>query len=166
MSTDLVLGPNGDVSVEVTSSGSLAGWDVRITVATPDLLEFQKPLIGTALFNIPPSFLGRRYRIEVVDLDDEVHFVEDGLIDVLDIGPSFQSFVFTPEGEAGDVQYVHEQETPLATWVIVHGLDRWPNVTVVDSAGSEIKGAVHYTDADTLEVIFSAPFSGRAFVGG
>jgi hypothetical protein len=39
-------------------------------------------------------------------------------------------------------------------------------VSVVDSALTEVEGGVEFIDIDTVELTFSAPFSGAAFLGG
>lgn len=70
-----------------------------------------------------------------------------------------------PSGIGGDV-YVHDQSVAAATWNVAHGLDHWPQVTVVDSAGTVVMAGTRYVDSNTIEITHSAPFSGRAFVGG
>ncbi len=60
--------------------------------------------------------------------------------------------------------YVFDQMTALATWAIAHGLNRYPSVTVVDSTGTKVDGDVHYDDADSITVYFSAAFAGVAYL--
>lgn len=70
-------------------------------------------------------------------------------------------------GEPGDpaaLTYVHHQTTPQATWTIEHGLGLYLNITVVDSAGSQVEGEVLYQDAEQIVVSFEGAFSGRAFL--
>jgi hypothetical protein len=63
-----------------------------------------------------------------------------------------------------DFQYVHSQDSPLATWVIIHGMNRYPQVSVVDSSGSEVYGDIEYDSANQLTVSFSSAFSGKAYL--
>lgn len=63
-----------------------------------------------------------------------------------------------------DFQYVHSQDLPLATWVIIHSMNRYPQVSVVDSAGSEVYGDIKYDSANQLTVSFSSAFSGKAYL--
>jgi hypothetical protein len=56
------------------------------------------------------------------------------------------------------------QGTAATVWVINHPLTFYPNVTIVDSAGSQVEGSVVYTDADTVTVTFSAAFAGTAYL--
>lgn len=70
------------------------------------------------------------------------------------------------EGEKGDVGgvYLHVQSTPSALWVIEHGLGFKPNVTVIDSAGTQNVGTVTWPDDDTMTIQFLAGFSGEAYL--
>ena len=45
-----------------------------------------------------------------------------------------------------------------------HNLNKYPSITVVDSAGSCVVGEVDYKDMNTLTVTFSGAFSGKAFL--
>ena len=64
----------------------------------------------------------------------------------------------------GSLYYVHNQGSASSTWNISHNLGAYPNVTVVDSAGSQVEGSVDYTDDNTIVISFSAPFGGKAFL--
>lgn len=60
--------------------------------------------------------------------------------------------------------HVHVQDTPLALWTIVHNLGYYPNVAVVDTLQREVVGDVNYIDVNSVEVGFSAAFSGKAYL--
>lgn len=60
--------------------------------------------------------------------------------------------------------YVHTQLAPSALWTIVHGLNRFPSVSVVDSGGSVVIGDVLYVDENTIEATFTATFGGKAYL--
>lgn len=63
-----------------------------------------------------------------------------------------------------DLNYTHDQAIASAVWTITHNLGKNPSVTVVTSAGDEVEGTTHYIDSNTLEVTFSAPFGGKAYL--
>lgn len=63
----------------------------------------------------------------------------------------------------GDKTYVYYQNVQSDTWEIQHNLDKYPSITVVDSANNIVVGDIHYVDANNVAVIFTAPFSGKAF---
>lgn len=69
-----------------------------------------------------------------------------------------------PAGADGDKHYAHTQAVPAATWVIDHGLNKRPSVTVTDSAGSIVIGEVDYDTADQLTLYFSSAFAGTAYL--
>lgn len=70
-----------------------------------------------------------------------------------------------PGGGGGTGEgYVHNQGAPASTWVVTHALSFYPNVTVVDSAGTVVVGNVHYDSPTQLTLTFSAPFSGKAYL--
>lgn len=63
----------------------------------------------------------------------------------------------------GDKTYVHYQNVQSDTWEIQHNLDKYPSVTVVDSANNIVIGDIRYIDANNVVVTFTVPFSGKAF---
>lgn len=103
---------------------------------------------------------------------DEVQVFERLITDVLEVGavgvkgdkgdkgdPGIQG----PPG-SGTWNYIHEQMVPANPWTIVHNLDGYPNVTVVDSSQREVEGDVTYIDVNTITIDFVGAFAGRAFL--
>ena len=60
--------------------------------------------------------------------------------------------------------YVHTQAAPAKTWRITHNLEKFPSITVVDSALSVIYGEYRFIDNNTVELEFSSEFSGKAYL--
>ena len=60
--------------------------------------------------------------------------------------------------------YIHNQTSPASTWTVAHNLNKYPSVSVVDSAYEEVIGEIEYLTPNTLEVRFTAPFSGQAYI--
>lgn len=79
-------------------------------------------------------------------------------------GTLIQTGLMGPIASGSDRHYRHDQSIAAAVWTIVHTLDKYPSVTIVDSAGDEVEGSVNHISTSTLEVTFSAPFSGRAYL--
>ena len=67
-------------------------------------------------------------------------------------------------GITGDKDFTYIKSTPDSVWEITHDLDKYPSVTVVDSAGSVVMGDITYTSKSSLTVTFSAAFSGKAYL--
>ncbi len=65
---------------------------------------------------------------------------------------------------SGDKHFRFEQIAPSTTWLITHDLDKYPSVTVVDSAATEVTGKVIYLSSNQLEISFNAAFTGQAFL--
>jgi hypothetical protein len=60
--------------------------------------------------------------------------------------------------------FTYVQSTPSAEWVIVHNMDRFPQVSVLDSSGNAVEGDIDYIDANTVQLNFVAAFSGIAYL--
>lgn len=67
-------------------------------------------------------------------------------------------------GGGGDLNYAYTQNTPSATWTIIHNLAKYPAVTVIDSGDNTILANLHYDDANVVTVSFGSPTSGKAYV--
>lgn len=63
----------------------------------------------------------------------------------------------------GDKHFVYTQSTPSNRWVIHHGLNKFPAVTVVDSAESTVVGNCEYIDENNVILTFNGSFSGKAY---
>jgi hypothetical protein len=61
-----------------------------------------------------------------------------------------------------DSYYRHQQNIPSSTWVVDHNLDKRPAVSVQDTSGATLIGAVSYTNLDQLVITFTTSESGEA----
>lgn len=63
----------------------------------------------------------------------------------------------------GDKTYTYEQLTPSTVWgPIPHGLEKYPNVSLRDSAGTEFQGTIEHLDMNTLLIKHNIPCLGFA----
>lgn len=60
--------------------------------------------------------------------------------------------------------YAHAQNVASASWTVNHNLGFHPNVTVVDSSGSQVMGDIKHISANQLTINFNAGFSGSAYL--
>jgi hypothetical protein len=67
-------------------------------------------------------------------------------------------------GGDGDLTYVFTQIVPNTTWSITHNLNKFPSVTIVDSAGTVVIGDVTHINNDQLTVTFNSAFAGKAYL--
>lgn len=83
---------------------------------------------------------------------------EDGGFIKLDTNGKIDS-QYIPDG-AGDKTFQFTQSVVSDNWTIEHNLDKFPSVTVTDSAKSVVEGSIKYINKNKLEITFSSPFSG------
>ena len=63
-----------------------------------------------------------------------------------------------------DKFFTFTQASASASWTIQHNLEKYPSVTVIDSANDVVYGNTTYIDENNLTINFSAPFSGKAYL--
>ena len=68
------------------------------------------------------------------------------------------------KGEYGDAHFKYTQGSASEEWLIVHNLDKYPSVTVQDSANENVEGFCEYINNYELVLTFSAAFSGVAYL--
>lgn len=68
-----------------------------------------------------------------------------------------------PPGSSADLNFVFDQPTPAATWLVNHSLGKYPAVSIVDSAGTVVYGNVTYVNLNQVQIDFTAAFSGKAY---
>lgn len=67
-------------------------------------------------------------------------------------------------GLSPDKSFIYSQLVSASVWNITHNLDKYPSVSVVDSAGTEVYGSVTYIDTNTLKIEFNNDFAGKAYL--
>ncbi len=69
----------------------------------------------------------------------------------------------TTDEESGKLfTFIQDDESDV--WYIEHNLETYPSVTAVDTSGSVIEGAVTYVDEYTVQIDFSIPVRGVAYL--
>jgi hypothetical protein len=68
-------------------------------------------------------------------------------------------------GFGSDKNYVHSQSLPASTWVIPHGLGKYPSPVVLDSSGREVHGAVTHDSVNQLTIRFTVGGAPAGFSG-
>ena len=64
--------------------------------------------------------------------------------------------------DVGDANYTHKQTEASSEWIIVHNLNKYPAVSIIDSAGEEVIGNVVYDSTNQVTIIFNGAFKGTA----
>jgi hypothetical protein len=60
--------------------------------------------------------------------------------------------------------FVFDQPSPSATWVVVHNMGKFPSVTIVDTAGDEVDAEVRHNSINQLTITYSAAVAGKAYL--
>ena len=63
-----------------------------------------------------------------------------------------------------DKTFVFNQAAPSTTWAITHNLNKFPSITVIDSADTVVVGQYTYIDNNNVTLEFSAGFAGKAYL--
>ena len=65
---------------------------------------------------------------------------------------------------SGDKTTVFVQSVPSTLWTVTHNLNKFPSVSVVDTANTQVFTIAEYIDTNTLILTFSAAFAGKAYM--
>ena len=68
------------------------------------------------------------------------------------------------EVEGFDSHFEFTQGVPVTTWDITHNLDKFPSITVVDTANTTVMGSYEYVTKNRVILSFSSQFAGKAFL--
>ena len=69
------------------------------------------------------------------------------------------------EGLPFEVAYTHVQGVAASDWHIEHDLGYRPGgIVIIDTAGTTVEGDVEHIDENVLELHFTAPFTGNAYL--
>lgn len=63
-----------------------------------------------------------------------------------------------------DLNYVHYQDVPSASWNITHNLGKYPSVTIINSAGDTVMSDITYVNKNQIQINFSNAFAGTAYI--
>lgn len=92
-----------------------------------------------------------------------VYVQSDGQIYILKDGTSNLNWVILNTGGGSSTTYIHTQGTASSVWIINHQMNKYPAVTVVDSAENQVIGDIEYLDANRVMVTFTGAFKGKAY---
>ena len=161
------------------------GYDLRINVAinTNDNVETIIDALLTAITNASTST--HRLFTSITDNTTNLTLVNEANRNSIDVNTGFNfsvseaqssleeylvseantgKLVFKSAGEGlGDKHFAHTQSVASATWVVNHNLNKYPSVTVVDSAGTVVVGQVAYNSTTQATLTFVGSFSGKAY---
>lgn len=145
--------PNGYAGLDDT--GKVPKEILPTMAATWEELQ-NKPLV----FPPAPHTHTREELAETISIED----LANTTVTELDDGQILQYNQTTEQWENTPATYTHVQIAPCDVWMINHNLNRYPSVTVVDSAGTVVVGDIKYISTSSVKVSFSGGFAGRAYL--
>jgi hypothetical protein len=162
------------VTFEITQSNNNVQIGDTATLVAPAPDQIVVDVVGTVLATSPGQSsveiaLGASAPITsapAVVLQTEAAVIEAGGVGFQ--GPPGPS-VTGPPGPAGPIgpagsSFTYIQSVSSAVWTIVHNLGMFPNIAVIDSAGSHVEGDQTYVDPNTVVLTFAAAFTGTAYL--
>lgn len=102
--------------------------------------------------------------LDFFNTDDK--FVTTGSVEnnILSLEKNDRTTISVPLPTGSTADFIFNQGIPSTGWTITHNTNRFPAVTIVDSANTTVIGNVQYLSKNQLFVSFSAPFSGKAYL--
>lgn len=94
--------------------------------------------------------------IKLIDLPERMAAVDYGNI--------VNVTIYKTENTVGKYSYEHIQSVASSTWNINHKLGFNPNVTAISNDGHAMIGDIVYIDKNNVQINFSYPLVGRAFL--
>ena len=82
----------------------------------------------------------------------------------LNIIPSVSQFVTKEELKEATDTFIFEQGIASDTWVIEHNLDKYPSVTIVDTAETIFTAQIEYNNKNKCTVYINGATKGRAYL--
>ena len=80
----------------------------------------------------------------------------------LDINKFYDFAVFTLSSP--DKTFEFDQGQPALVWTIQHNLNKFPSVSVVDTANTVVNSQVNYVDKNNITINNTAQFAGKAYL--
>ena len=140
----------------------------KVNFGDNDVSDFIESLSGDAIFlyNLADVNKFAKFTVtSVVTRPTQTNFFDVGLSFIEGSG-SFESNEYYGILEIGiaDKEFIFTQSSAGSNWSINHNLNKFPSVTVVDSANNIVIGDITYNDKNTLTINFTSSFSGKAYL--
>ena len=82
----------------------------------------------------------------------------------LDLNKYYDFATFTISTGIGDKTFVFTQGVPALVWTIQHDLNKFPSVSVVDTANTGVLSQIDYIDNNNITITNTAQFAGKAYL--
>ena len=82
----------------------------------------------------------------------------------LDLNKYYDFATFTISTGIGDKTFVFTQGVPALVWTVQHDLNKFPSVSVVDTANTGVLSQIDYIDNNNITITNTAQFAGKAYL--
>lgn len=114
---------------------------------------------------IEDNGIGEKRLLVVVEEPRKEVFIDEQAIRIVQAGTQGPPGAGIPDRLMTKLNtYIHNQAFPSATWTIVHNLQSFPSVSIVNSAGEEMLMEVTYVDYNTVVCTASGAVAGKAYL--
>ena len=168
--TDVVPPASGQFSGPVDASALTAITTMQISGADAsgqNTVEFMEYLVGNNILiseqnNI--SLFGH-FTIDSYTLKGAIYtlnLTNIGGNGNLDLNKFYDFAVFTLSSP--DKTFEFDQGQPALVWTIQHNLNKFPSVSVVDTANTVVNSQINYIDKNNITINNTAQFAGKAYL--
>tara|TARA_R110000737_G_scaffold112889_1_gene146044 strand:- start:191 stop:1447 length:1257 start_codon:yes stop_codon:yes gene_type:complete len=173
-STVFTLDENGNAifTGDISTSGTIDGVDVSSlpTTDTNTQLPFfdEDDMASNSATGVPSQQSVKSYidsNVSTISADNWVttEKIADDSVTADKLSNSINTAIADNTAKVTDKYYLHTQGSSSSSWVVTHGLGKFPSSTVVDSAGTVVIGMVTYNSLNQVTLTFKATFSGKAY---
>lgn len=169
-----LLEVTGGVITGTGVTGTLANPKVNISTFISSQLGNQIELSGLdgKLVVVPTTSPNNSINIDKTDTELRIQLsnaIQQQINEALRPGDNISNLV----NDAGyitlldveqDKNFIHTQNIPENIWTIDHTLNKFPSVSVKDSAGTSVFGQVDYISVGRIIITFNTSFSGVAIL--
>jgi len=170
---------NGTISFDTSDVGSKPFVDLTTFMLSQFMYQsnvdvssyYSVPLIGSVVLisqcDDPTNFGVFTWDTAVQD-DPETTFFNIGVTNTVGSGSltnnkDYFISLLTYGSTASDKNYVFTQATNANPWVVNHGLNKFPSVSVVNNANITVYGEVEYDSLNQVTITFKDATNGKAF---
>jgi len=157
-----------------SGSAALVNSNIQINDSITVALEKIDVVLGAAVAGVGDMLLNTIQTVTALKTFEDGTFALRNVADTFSItftNAALADRVVTIQDGSGTLAYLsdlntytHNQTIPALQWDINHGLNRYPSVTAVDTAGYEIETQVRYIDANNVQVNCNEVTAGKGYL--
>jgi len=168
--TDVVPPANGQFSGPVDASALTAITTMQISGADAsgqNTIQFMEYLVGNDILISEQNDISKfgHFSITSYTVNGNVYtlvLANIGGNGNLDLNKFYDFAVFTLS--SSDKTFEFDQGQPALVWTIQHNLNKFPSVSVVDTANTVVNSQVNYIDKNNITINNTAQFAGKAYL--